>query len=297
MIKQSKIAVLGGDARQYYAADYLCRFFDEVAIWGFGDGVGSRSLVKRYNAPEEALKGSELCVLPIRVSMDGNTLSCPLDQTSKLELLYLLDIFSSNSTILGGSVSMGTLNEIHLQGNRYINYFEKEELQIKNALLSAEGALALGITETPFAMFGAKIAVLGYGRIAKFLCDKLSRMGAFVTVFARNANDRAIALSYGFNAYPFDNRFINNLSQDFDIIYNTVPSPIIDGLTASRISEQATFIELASFPGGIASEAAKLYRGKLIYADGLPGKFAPMTAGRIIAETIVQILTEEEYIT
>ena len=296
-VRVLKITLLGGDLRQCYAADYFCRFFDEVALWGLGDRAYSHSSIKIYDTPQEALEQSSLCVLPVRVSTDGVNLNCPLDQNAKIELLCLFDIFSSNSTILGGIVSGETKTNLIERGHRYINYFDREDLQIKNALLTAEGALALGITETSHSLLGSNVAVLGYGRIAKFLCQELSQMGANVAVFARKSTDRATAFSYGFQTFSFEDGFSNRLAHDFDIIYNTIPVPIVNEDIVVCMRKDAVFIDLASAPGGIDFNSAAKYGIKTVRAQGLPGKIAPKTAGEIIAETIVHILTEEEYIT
>lgn len=297
MEKGSKITLLGGDLRQCYAAEFLARHFDEVALWGLGNRGYPHPSIKQYDALQDALAESKLCVFPVRVSTDGTNLSCPLDRKTEIELLYLFDIFSSNSTILGGIVSKETENRVANCGCRYINYFEREELQIKNALLTAEGALALGITETPGALLHSRVAVLGYGRIAKFLCEKLSGMGAFVTVFARKSVDRSTAICSGFEAFSFENDFKDRISRGFDIIYNTVPARVIDETLIEFINKNTVYIELASAPGGIDPEMANHYGIKTVRADGLPGKISPKSAGKIIAETIVQILIEEEYIT
>lgn len=288
-----KITLLGGDMRQRYAAESFSCFFDEVAIWGLGNWEGASPFITIYDTPQEALNESSFCVLPIVTSRDGVTLWCPLDDGAKIELLYLFDIFSSNSTILGGNVPNETFSKLKC---RYINFSDREELQIRNALLTAEGALALGITKTQSSLLGANVAVLGYGRIARFLCRELSAVGAKVTVFARKSTDRAIAISCGFNALSFEEDFSVRLSRDFDIIYNTIPVRIISENILSCMKKDVVVIDLASAPGGVDTEVASKYGIETILAQGLPGKIAPKTAGEIVADTVVHILKEEEYI-
>ena len=296
MPRKAKIALLGGDLRQYYAAEYLTQYFDEVSVWGLGEREYACHSICQYETPQAALAECDYCILPVKVSQDGKTLYCPLNPTAKTELLYIFDIFSSKSIILGGIVPNETLCNCLSKEVRYINYFDREELQIKNALLTAEAALAEGIKAIPVSLLGAKIAILGYGRIAKLLCDKLSLMGAFVTVFARKENDRANALCRGALAFSFDQDFKSRISEDFDLIYNTVPTPIMDASIVAHMNRDTVYIDLATAPGGIDFEAAQHFGIKAIQAWGLPGKTSPKSAGRIVAETIVHILTEEEYI-
>lgn len=297
MPRAPKIALLGGDLRQCYAAEFLSQYFDEVAIWGLGKRDYKIRSIRQYETPQDALAGCTHCILPVKVSRDSETLDCPLSQGAKAKLLCIFDIFSSKSTTLGGIVSNETINELISRGHRYINYFEREELQIKNALLTAEGAIAEGIMETPVSLLGAKVAVLGYGRIAKLLCEKLSLMGAIVTVFARKKSDRADAFCHGATAFSFENDFCRQISEGFDLIYNTVPTLVVNASTVACMNPNTVYIDLATAPGGIDFEAAKQHGIKAVQAWGLPGKVSPKSAGRIVAETIVQILTEEGYIT
>ena len=295
MKKLSKITLLGGDLRQAYAADLLSGYFEQVATWGMGKNTREDASVIQYETLEGALAGCEFCVLPIKATRDGVTLDCPLDPSAKTGLLSILDNISSNSTILHGIVSNDTLSKANWQGIRCVNYYEREDLQIKNALLTAEGAIAEGITKTSFALSGARVAVLGYGRIAKLLSEKLRLLGSDVTVFARKPADRALAYASGVKSASFD--FSDRLADDFDIIYNTVPARIIDSSIVSHMKKDVVFIDLATAPGGIDFDLATSYDITAVPAWGLPGKIAPKTAGEIVAQTIVQILTEEGYFT
>ena len=52
-------------------------------------------------------------------------------------------------------------------------------------------------------------------------------------------------------------------------------------------------LDLASAPGGFDHDWARAHGYHVIWALSLPGKTAPVTAGRIIGETIRQMLNEE----
>ena len=51
-------------------------------------------------------------------------------------------------------------------------------------------------------------------------------------------------------------------------------------------------MDLASKPGGVDMEAASRLGVRVIWALSLPGKVAPVTAGKIIRDTIYHILNE-----
>ena len=59
-----------------------------------------------------------------------------------------------------------------------------------------------------------------------------------------------------------------------------------------RIRKDCLVIDLASKPGGVDFKAASELGVKVVWALGLPGKVAPISAGRIIADTVMNILSE-----
>ena len=66
----------------------------------------------------------------------------------------------------------------------------------------------------------------------------------------------------------------------------------INKATLTRISPGALVIDLASKPGGVDFEAAKDIGVNVIWALSLPGKAAPVTSGKIIKDTALNILSE-----
>ncbi len=294
MKKPMCIAFLGGDERQRYAAAAMSDIFREILVWGLGPPSGN---IKYCDAAVGAIGCSDAVVLPIRVTTDGRRLNCPLEQEAHLDIEELSHILPANTPVLGGIMPNVYLERLQAKGIRYINYFDREELQIKNALLTAEGALALAITELPIGLLGANAAVLGYGRIGKLLGDLLSRVGVNVTVFARKPTDLAKAQMCGHSTVSFYGDYKAVLAQKFDIIFNTVPYLLINDEILSQMRRDSLVVDLASAPGGVDFESARRRDIKTIWATGLPGKIAPKSAGMIIAETIVHLLIEEEYIT
>ena len=53
------------------------------------------------------------------------------------------------------------------------DYYKNEELLIENAIPTAEGALAIAMEELPITIFGSKVLVTGYGRVAKTAAKNL----------------------------------------------------------------------------------------------------------------------------
>ena len=80
--------------------------------------------------------------------------------------------------------------------------------------------------------------------------------------------------------------------RDMDIIFNTIPSLILNDEILTKVKKDALIIDLASKPGGIDFDAAKSYGLKVIWALSLPGKIAPVSSGAIIKDTIMNIIKE-----
>ena len=67
---------------------------------------------------------------------------------------------------------------------------------------------------------------------------------------------------------------------------------VFDRTMLEKSGRDTLFIDLASRPGGIDFEAAAELGRKAVWALGIPGKTAPVTAGEIVADTIAGILAE-----
>lgn len=167
---------------------------------------------------------------------------------------------------------------------------EKINSHIPNAVPTAEGAIEIAITETPFTIHGSKSLVLGYGKIGKILSKDLYALGAQTYVEARKYADLAMIEGHGYEPLPLDN--LKDHIHEFDIIFNTIPSLILDDEILTKVKKDALIIDLASKPGGIDFDAAKAYGLKVIWALSLPGKIAPVSSGAIIKDTIMNIIKE-----
>ena len=200
--------------------------------------------------------------------------------------------------MFGGLLPKHFKDKLQERGIRSFDYFAREEVQIKNALPTAEGALAIAMNELSTTLSGAKSAVLGYGRIGKILSHKLKALDSDVTVFARKLEDLAYIESYGIKSAQIISKnginSLESLSAEYDVIFNTVPSCILNKSILVNIPKSSLIIDLASAPGGVDYLAAEQCGLRVIRALSLPGKCAPKTAGTILSDTILEILKEEE---
>ena len=167
-------------------------------------------------------------------------------------------------------------------------YARREEYQIANAQLTAEGAVALLRPET--GLSGAHILLLGYGRIARLLARELQKAGALVTAAARSGEQRAWAEAEGIEALPLD--ALSGALDRFDVIIGTIPAPVLTEPLLALVRKDALLLELASAPGGIEAAAAHERGLRYIRAPGLPAKYAPERAAVILRDAVYAAAAE-----
>lgn len=281
------ITVLGGDSRQLYMSGFLKEKDYDVRIFGCEHGKYPEA-VKPCDRLDEAMT-SEIIILPLPVSKNGNTLNTPLS-SKEIRLKDITDRINDSHYVFYGMGSGSFSKNVQARAYYSCDYFNIESLIYKNAMLTAEGILSIVLDKLPITVFGLKTAIIGYGRIGAFTADKLIKLGSDVTVFARDEMQRIKANLCGARTYNLYE--INHYIDKYDVIINTVPSQVVDKKTVGLSNSSCVFIETASSPYGIDSDACALYGRTLIKAFSLPGKTAPRSAGIIIGETIDNQLRE-----
>lgn len=296
---KNKIAVLGGDLRQYTAALELGKKGWDVVLWGMDVSENNEDSITRCECLIDAVDGALGVVLPLPASADGIHLNCPFSaHQDKLKLSELVDKIPSDCMLVGGRIPQGTVGLADSLGIAVRDYFVSEEFQIKNAYITAEAALSIAMNSLNKNLCGAHVAITGYGRIAKHLIRLLSAMGANITVAARKTSDLAWSTSSGCavvrigdNEECKDN--IYRLAHGYDIIYNTVPHRLFDERFLRTVDKNTFIIDLASVPGGVDIRGAKELGSNVLWATSLPGKYAPVSAGELIACCVDGILRGE----
>lgn len=281
-----RVSVIGGDLRQLTLAELMAKDGYDVKVIGFGENSMSSKYKTAYDIKD--ISKSDIIILPMPVTLDNKTINAPFEQKS-INLKDLAELVKKDSLILGGRINNEIL-EI-FKNNKCIDYYNREELMIKNAVPTAEGAIEIAMAETAITLNESKCLIIGYGRIGKVLSSLLKALGADVCVSARKFSDLAWIDVNGFRSIHNDN--LKSVAGDFDLIFNTAPALILDEEILKTINPDCVVIDLASKPGGVDFEKARDLGLKVIWALSLPGKCAPLSSGKIIKETILNILHEE----
>ena len=262
-----------------FAAKVFADDGNEVCVAGFDDLTSLCDI--RVTEPEPAALWADITVLPVRPVSDG-ALYAPFS-CKRTELSELFRAIGDTPVFTGS----GRLIELYAAGKVY-DYTAREEFALYNAELTAEGALGILINDYEGAVCGSRVLVTGYGRIGRLTARYLSAMGADVTAAARRLSDRARAALDGFEPSAYGNLDYSR----YAIIINTVPARIFGKNAVDRMREDVFLIDLASLPGGFDTDRVKQRELSFIHALSLPGKTAPLSAGRVIRDSVMNILSE-----
>ena len=276
------ILCVGGDARYIFAGRELCSM---GKVFSFGHEAVLGDVLTLKSLDDMPVK-ADILVLPI-LSGSGLEIPCSGGSISCERLCCHLE---KNALVLGGRLNTGIIEYFSSLGFDVKDYFTREELVIKNCVPTAEGALEIALRELAVTVNGTKTLIIGYGRVAKACAGLFAAAGSKVTVCARKLSQLASAENDGCEATLLG-RLADSINE-YDIVINTVPALVLTAQVLERAQKDCLIIDLASKPGGTDFEAAKQLGRKAIHALALPGKTAPASAGRIIAETVRNIYFE-----
>ena len=239
---------------------------------------GSICCIRRNAAISHAFTHLQQLGFPVTVYPVRSTryliLPVPSFPTGHGYLEELLPTLSPRTVIAGGNLDIPLL-----ESYRRLDLLKDPDYLAQNAAITAQ--CALRIVREKEVLSGCPVLILGWGRIGKCLERLLEEAGADITVAARNPHDLAMIRVLGSKSIPIS-RLTGDLT-DYQVILNTVPAMTLPEIVTRP---GATVLELASRPGigGACIRSAR----------GLPGKMAPEASGRLITETFIRLLKEEQ---
>ncbi|MHB8918544.1 MAG: dipicolinate synthase subunit DpsA [Desulfocucumaceae bacterium] len=283
------VAVLGGDTRQIILARSLADCGARVRVVGLP--VGDHPGIDICTDISSGLMGVHAVILPVPGINDRGELHSAFPGQPLVVSAELLSTLPRGTPVLVGVAGRALVEMVGRCGLRLVELMNMDEVAVLNSIPSAEGAIQLAMENSPITIHGSKSLVLGFGRTGMTLARKLRALDSRTTVVARNVVQRARAVEMGMESVDFPSLGTEAAGADF--LFNTVPDLVLDQRVLCRVSPAALIIDLASTPGGTDFREAERLGLKAILAPGLPGKVAPLTAGRILAEVVPRILAGE----
>ncbi len=288
MEQRKNVSVIGGDKRLIYAAKRLLRLgYTVTAV----ETAAPPDASAMENTDLAGALQNDILLFGLPFSKDGNTVFAPFAK-APIPIEKIGDLLGNRHTVLAGMLRPETAGMLRRSGASVIDYFADETFTQYNAVLTAEALVSMLIKALPCALQGAEIGVTGYGRIGSVFARYLIALGAKVTVFARRTETRLRAEKEGITALSFED--LRNRCGLFRALVNTVPAPVLHYDTLKNLPRACILIEAASAPYGIEEAAAKELGFIYIPAPGLPGKYAPESAGAAIADTAIRLLAGGE---
>lgn len=281
MTVRETIAVVGGDRRMARLAELLRGDGFTVVTWGLEQADAPNGV------PLDRALGAGVVILPAPAAR-GKDLNAPLTDAA-LPLDRLWPRLAPDRLLLGGMVGDLAERVRETYGLTLLDYCDREEVRLLNAIPTAEGAVALAMDASERTVWESRCLIVGAGRVGTALAVRLRALGAETDVSVRRREDMARVRAMGCRAA--ETGALPDLGR-YDFIFNTVPSPVLTAEALARVRRDCPLLELASRPGGIDEGAARTLGLTYIAAPGLPGRAAPLTAAAILRDSVRRILEE-----
>lgn len=287
-------AVLGGDLRQRYLAEYMHKLGYAVTCFGVAPLPAAEASPPRPEDPgisvstahslKEALRDARLVICPMPFSRDNSCLAAWPLPDRPIFLEQLKNTLEPGQLLIGGGIPKAFAASCFRKQVPVIELMEDEALAQANAGLTAEGLLASLISNTPFSLAGQKLLLLGYGRCGQKIGTLLRCFSMQISVFDQKPERLAQARKR--NMAVWKPEAFASCPMDFDLIVNTIPAQLLTSLSLARLPKHCILFDIASAPFGFQPEAVKALGLKLVRCPGIPGVMTPQTAGEMIGKTI-----------
>lgn len=171
--------------------------------------------------------------------------------TAKLDLKQMICQLQKGQRVFGGNLPEFFQDACMEKGVSCYDYMEEETIAVKNAVATAEGAIAEAICFSEETLYGAKVLVTGYGRCGRVLADRLCGMRCEVTVLEQEPEKRAIAEISGCHSVQnIEEILTEHTAGEYRFLFHTIPVMIWKEAALKELPVGMTIIDIAS--GGAA---------------------------------------------
>ncbi|MBP3919968.1 MAG: hypothetical protein J6D28_00210 [Bacilli bacterium] len=286
------VLVLGGDLRYLEIINNLSFKYD-IDVVGYKNTY-INDKVKNINICSVDISKYDIIIFPVNGVMDKNLINCRFNNVP-IKLDNDLLVGTKENVLIFSGISTPALNNMLKLADRECTFLMKDDDIVKgNSLLTAEGIIADIIINTEKSLNNEDILVLGYGNIGKVLVKYLSLFNSNITVGIIDYNDKLLLDQLGINNF-FTNDFslLKESIGKADVIVNTVPNVIIDEKNYKYINKDSYILDISSHPHGFNQYSLdELFIKNKLYL-GIPGKVAPITAGKILSKKITKVMEEK----
>lgn len=248
-----------------------------MEIITFGRGARLRIAAAELSRVD-AFCYDRLILLPIPTTKDKKHITATETPLTDIE-----EQATPKSLIVGYEIPEEMIDRLLGVGADVLDLGADEDFLVKNAEVTAHGALGHLLTSLPVDISHITVGIIGYGRIGKALLKLLVFLGAHTVVYTTRGSVADGLAKAGIVCEKITD------STEFlgcDLIFNTAPAVLIDEGKLSRILASTRIVDLAS--GKIFPEAEGITK-----LASIPEAFYPETAGRLYAEAVEKQLIGE----
>ncbi len=283
------LAVIGGDDREIYLIPELQRLGAEIIGLGLEKSTLGNS-IEHATSFKELMAKADALLFPMFGADERGLVKAKYSNTPIFLDKEVLESIPPGVSLVIGFARPALKKAAQNLNIKLLEIANRDEVAILNSIPSAEGAIQMAMEATNITIHSSESFVLGLGKCGTTLVHMLKGIGARVTAVARKPADLARAVEMSVNAIDFEQ--LEEKIGSAEIIFNTVPSLILQRDLLEKMSREAVIIDLASIPGGTDFEYAQMLGIKAQLAPGLPGIVAPKTAAKILAEIYPAIILE-----
>jgi dipicolinate synthase subunit A len=288
--KTYDFAVIGGDLRQVYMAEDLSSRGFSVLLYGL-ENLCSKAYIEHAKSLPQAIDSSKVILTPIPFTKNGIQI-LSVDAKSDLTPEILCTHLKKGHKLYGGCFTESIRDFCETNGIYYNDFMEDEEITLFNTIATAEGTIAEAVINSGGNLHGSSCLILGYGRCAKTLAEKLKGLCGQLTVAARSPLAIAQAKTSSFDAMSLSE--LTETISEYDYIFNTIPALVLDRELLENTKQDVVIIDIASAPGGVDFIAARELSRNAKLCLGLPGKYAPKASAAFLTRYLLSSLGEQQ---
>lgn len=283
----TSFAILGGDLRQCYLADYLNTNGHEVTCFGtMPFSYSNPSYITNAPTLKKALEQARLVLCPVPFSVNAGFLNTPALLSAQLSFTELAENLAPGQLVVGGAIPADFIQTCARKQIPVWDFMEDEAVISFTASLTAEGLLAALITATPFSLVGRKLLLLGYGHCGRAIAKQLFRFDMDILVVEQEKERRVAARMDGNSA--LETNPDNGIFSSFDMVINTIPAPVLSLEQLAHLPKHCIFFDIASAPFGISADTISELKLNYLCCPGIPGQRMPQTVGEFIGKVILE---------
>lgn len=283
-----KIAALGGGPRDRPLLERLVELGFKVTT--LGDPPFPLRGIQVTTSLGSLLKGASILLLPASGVDATGRIKEPFCREVMIDDTFLASV-EKNTILFVGHGERGLKQKTKEHSIPLVEFLHVDTVATLNAIPTAEGAIMIALQELPTTLSGTSAIILGLGRIGLSLGWRLKALN--VTVLGANRSKKGLfkGVDLGLTVIPLQE--IEPFLRDVRLLFNTIPAPVFGYSELKQLRKDTILIDLASAPGGIDFHAAESLDLKASLYPGIPGRFFPEMAGRILAQTLPPIMERE----